>query len=122
MPEVYRFPAPSASRRAGGPAGAVTGGAPVQGLPGGAAVTVPAMSDHVLPHGAWPSRVSARDLVTGVAQPTDTWAERGVVWWSQSRPVQGGRIQVVRRDPDGTLADALPGDFNARTRVHEYGG
>ncbi len=29
---------------------------------------------------------------------------------------------VVRRDPDGHVADALPPPWNARTLVHEYGG
>ena len=28
----------------------------------------------------------------------------------------------MRRAPDGTIADAIPSGFNARTRVHEYGG
>ena len=29
---------------------------------------------------------------------------------------------MVRRASDGTIADAIPSGFNARTRVHEYGG
>jgi len=29
---------------------------------------------------------------------------------------------VVRRAADGTTADVTPPGFNARTRVHEYGG
>ena len=29
---------------------------------------------------------------------------------------------IVRRAADGTIADAIPAGFNARTRVHEYGG
>ena len=82
-----------------------------------------AASARQLPYGSWPSPVSARDLVTGVAEPTDVWAAGGAVWWSQSRPDQGGRIEIVRRDPDGTVRDdLLPADFNARTAVHEMGG
>ncbi|MDQ1425266.1 MAG: hypothetical protein QOD72_2764 [Acidimicrobiaceae bacterium] len=34
----------------------------------------------------------------------------------------GGRIQVVRRDADGSVHDVLPPGWNARTREHEYGG
>lgn len=77
-----------------------------------------------LPFGAWPSPIDAADLVTGVAIPTDLWAdESGTVWWSQTRPDQGGRIEIVRRDPDGTVHDdVLPADFNVRSAVHEYGG
>jgi dipeptidyl aminopeptidase/acylaminoacyl peptidase len=72
--------------------------------------------------GSWPSAIPAELLVTGAALPSDVHAEGGTLWWSQSRPDQGGRQQVVRRDPDGTVVDALPDGFNARTRVHEYGG
>lgn len=38
------------------------------------------------------------------------------------RPKEGGRNVIVRRDPDGTQTVATPQPFNARTRVHEYGG
>jgi dipeptidyl aminopeptidase/acylaminoacyl peptidase len=44
------------------------------------------------------------------------------VWWSESRPSEGGRSVIVRRSADGVVADALPAPWNARTRVHEYGG
>lgn len=75
-----------------------------------------------VPYGAWPSPVDARDLVTGASQPIDARAQAGTTWWSQTRPDQGGREQIVRRDADGTLHDPLPERWNARTRVHEYGG
>lgn len=75
-----------------------------------------------VPYGAWPSPVDARDLVTGASQPVDVWAGAGVTWWSQTRPDQGGRQQVVRRGSDGAVHDPLPEEWNARTRVHEYGG
>ena len=38
------------------------------------------------------------------------------------RPKEGGRNVIVRRSPDGTQTDVTPQPFNARTRVHEYGG
>jgi dipeptidyl aminopeptidase/acylaminoacyl peptidase len=43
-------------------------------------------------------------------------------YWSEGRPEEGGRQVVVRRSADGTLTDMVPPPFNARTRVHEYGG
>lgn len=73
-------------------------------------------------YGSWPSPIPAEMLVEGAALPSDVHAENGLVWWSQSRPDQGGRQQVVRREIDGSVVDALPDGFNARTRVHEYGG
>jgi dipeptidyl aminopeptidase/acylaminoacyl peptidase len=75
-----------------------------------------------VPYGAWPSPVDARDLVTGSSQPIDVRAAGGRTWWSQTRPDQGGRQQIIRRDSDGTMHDPLPEDWSARTRVHEYGG
>jgi dipeptidyl aminopeptidase/acylaminoacyl peptidase len=75
-----------------------------------------------LPHGSWPSPISADLLVAGAAIPSDAWATEGRTWWSQSRPDEGGRIQITRRDPDGSTTDLLPDGANARTRAHEYGG
>ncbi|MFC3541258.1 MULTISPECIES: prolyl oligopeptidase family serine peptidase [Nonomuraea] len=44
------------------------------------------------------------------------------VWWDEPRPHEGGRRCVVRGLPGGGRADALPGGWNARNRLVEYGG
>ena len=44
------------------------------------------------------------------------------LYWSELRPYEGGRIVVCRRGADGAISDVTPQGFNARTRVHEYGG
>ena len=49
------------------------------------------------------------------------------VWWTEARPAEGGRTQLVRRTAAGTRHDLFgpPADgraWNARTQVHEYGG
>src|SRR5256712_6539279 len=38
------------------------------------------------------------------------------------RPSEQGRQVIVRRSRDGATTDINPAEFNARTRVHEYGG
>lgn len=76
----------------------------------------------VVAYGAWPSPISAADLVRGVVRPVDVWPGATGTWWQQSRPDQGGREQVVFRAADGTVTDVLGPDWNVRTRVHEYGG
>ena len=43
------------------------------------------------------------------------------VYWLEARPQEGGRHVVVRW-AGGRAVDLLPAPFNARTRVHEYGG
>jgi len=49
-------------------------------------------------------------------------ADGADVYWIESRPREDGRSVIVRRTPDGTITDVSPEGFNARTRVHEYGG
>jgi dipeptidyl aminopeptidase/acylaminoacyl peptidase len=52
----------------------------------------------------------------------DVRVDGGEVVWSEGRPTEAGRIQLVRRKADGTLVDLLGSDHNARSAVHEYGG
>jgi dipeptidyl aminopeptidase/acylaminoacyl peptidase len=44
------------------------------------------------------------------------------VYWIELRPSERGRQVIVRRSANGETTDINPTDFNARTRVHEYGG
>ncbi len=44
------------------------------------------------------------------------------IYWAELRPAEGRRNVIVRHTPDGRTADVTPAPFNARTRVHEYGG
>ena len=44
------------------------------------------------------------------------------MWWGQGVPEEGGRTAVRRRGAHGAIDDVLPAPWNARSRVHEYGG
>ena len=44
------------------------------------------------------------------------------LYWTELRPLEDGRYVVVRRAPDGEIADVTPAGVSARTLVHEYGG
>ncbi|MBC7373154.1 MAG: S9 family peptidase, partial [Frankiales bacterium] len=74
------------------------------------------------PYGAWTSPLSAADVAAGTV--TLSWPRLvgDEVWWVEGRPVEDGRNVVVRRGADGSVHDVLPAPWNARTRVHEYGG
>ena len=73
-------------------------------------------------YGEWPSPIGGADVArqqVGLAFPT---IDAAGVWWQESRPGEGGRAAIVCQGPDGTSRDMLPMPWNARTRVHEYGG
>jgi len=72
--------------------------------------------------GTWSSPISAEMVAEAGVRLSAPWIEDGVVWWLEGRAAERGRVVLVRRDPDGTTSDVVPGDFNVRTSVHEYGG
>ena len=74
-----------------------------------------------LPCGSWPTPITA-DLVVQASRTLAGVAMDGQdVYWSEMRPEEGGRTQVVRFAA-GKHEDVLPAGANARTQVHEYGG
>src|SRR4029077_7104460 len=79
-------------------------------------------SPNVAPYGSWKSPIDA-DLVASAGVGLQQLRIDGEdIYWIESRPQEGGRKVVVRQASDGTLEDVTPPPFNARTRVHEYGG
>jgi dienelactone hydrolase len=80
------------------------------------------MATETASYGEWPSPIDGADVArkqVGLAFPT---IDAAGVWWQESRPAEGGRLAIVRQEPDGISRDLLPVPWNARTRVHEYGG
>lgn len=72
--------------------------------------------------GSWPSPISA-DQAVAAGRNLEAAAFAGrQLWWSEGRPAQDGRICVCTADSAGATVDLLPPPWNARTRVHEYGG
>ncbi len=74
-------------------------------------------------YGSWTTPLTSQRLVEAASKIGElAVAAHGALWWSASRPSEGGRIALIRRSPDGQVADMVPAGFNVRTRVHEYGG
>ena len=74
------------------------------------------------PYGTWrspitPGLITAKQV--GLASP---WLDGGNAYWAESRPLEGGRVTLLRRAADGPAEEVTPAPFNVRTRVHEYGG
>lgn len=76
----------------------------------------------VTPFGSWPTPISSELVVAAAVRVSGARTDGDAVYWAEGRPSEGGRTQIVRRDPDGTTTDLLPEGFDARTAVHEYGG
>ncbi|MDQ3911360.1 MAG: S9 family peptidase [Actinomycetota bacterium] len=76
----------------------------------------------VAPYGSWRSPTTSDLIVRGVIGLDGVVLEGHDVFWLEARPGEGGRQVVVRRAPDGSTEDVTPRSYNARTRVHEYGG
>src|SRR5205823_80316 len=74
------------------------------------------------PFGAWASPITP-DLITAQGIRIGQVAVDGDdLYWIEGRPLEDGRQVVVHRSADGRIVDVTPAPFNARTRVHEYGG
>ncbi len=97
--------------------GGAENGAETTGNGADMATAVPAIS-----FGAWPSPITAADVARSQLRLAYPIVTGGEVWWQETRPEEGGRATIVHRSAGGKLTDVLPAPWNARTRVHEYGG
>ena len=85
------------------------------------------MTTRILPYGAWPSAITTEALTRGAKgfgqlglhAPASGIAP---LYWLESRPQEGGRTTIVRRTAAGQEETLLHAPWNARSRVHEYGG
>ncbi len=92
----------------------------------------PAVVDHIgmtdttaarpLPCGTWPSPITAADVAGQYRQVSDPVTIDGEVWWQETLPGELGRTTVVHLSAAGKPRQVLAAPWNARTRVHEYGG
>ena len=79
-------------------------------------------SHHTAPYGSWKSPISSDLIVSAVVGLGQIVLDGDDTYWVEQRPTEGGRNVVVQRTSDGRTVDRTPAPFNARTRVHEYGG
>jgi len=71
------------------------------------------------PYGSWLSPITSDLIVAQSVGLSEIRFDGGEIYWLESRPQEAGRSVVVSQR---TGKDVLPAPFNARTRVHEYGG
>ena len=81
-----------------------------------------ANSPNIAPYGSWKSPITSDLIVEGSVGLGQTAFDGDDIYWIELRPKESGRNVIVKRSVDGTNVDVTPPPFNARTRVHEYGG
>ncbi|HZH85573.1 MAG TPA: S9 family peptidase, partial [Phototrophicaceae bacterium] len=80
------------------------------------------MAPTVSSYGSWKSPITAEVVSGGEIGLEQVRIDSDNIYWIERRPHEGGRKVIIRRSADGKLSDVTPTGFNARTRVHEYGG
>ena len=75
-----------------------------------------------VPYGSWQSPITSDLIVSGGIGLELVGLDEDTVYWTEARPTEAGRVVIVQRASNGATSDVIPPPFNARTRVHEYGG
>ncbi|KAL5009062.1 hypothetical protein ScPMuIL_014643 [Solemya velum] len=86
------------------------------------------MSATLAPYGTWKSPISSKLVSESSVSFQEVHVDikpsnKDTVYWSELRFDEGGRYVVCsHKKGDNSYVSWTPKDFNARTRVHEYGG
>jgi dipeptidyl aminopeptidase/acylaminoacyl peptidase len=76
----------------------------------------------VAPYGSWRSPITADLIVAETVGLGQVSLDGDDIYWTESRPTEGGRSVLVRHTADGDHCEVTPAPLNVRSRVHEYGG
>ncbi|MEQ8428195.1 MAG: prolyl oligopeptidase family serine peptidase [Gammaproteobacteria bacterium] len=79
-------------------------------------------SKQVAPYGSWKSPITPELMLGSSVGLGEIQHFNDELFWIEMRPEEAGRYVIVKRDNPGKHSDAIDKNFNARTRVHEYGG
>ena len=75
------------------------------------------------PYGSWKSPLTSDLIAAQSISLSEPRLDGEQVYWLEGRPQELGRYVVVRANSlGGHRTDVIPKPYNARTRVHEYGG
>lgn len=80
------------------------------------------LTTEIAPYGSWKSPITSDLIVSETIGLAEIQIEGEDIYWIERRPAEGGRYVIVRRTTDGHSEEVTLSPFNARTRVHEYGG
>ena len=75
----------------------------------------------ISPYGSWRSPITSDLIVAETIALHQIALDGETIYWLEGRPSENGRYVIVQWQ-NGQKRDVTPPGFNARTRVHEYGG
>jgi dipeptidyl aminopeptidase/acylaminoacyl peptidase len=76
----------------------------------------------VASYGSWNSPITTELIVSKTIRLGQIALNNEAIYWLEMRPSEAGRSVIVRQSPEGRQVDINPPPYNARTKVHEYGG
>src|SRR5216117_3157722 len=79
---------------------------------GGPVIVFPVVK--IAEFGAWESPLSAASVAASEGQPRWVDLHGGRVWWTETRPTEGGRVALLHEGSDGQPVEVLPAPWNAR--------
>ena len=79
-------------------------------------------SRKIAPYGSWKSPITSDLIVEGTVGLSQPTLDGDDIYWMEMRPKEAGRNVIIKRNATGSSVDVNQPPFNARTRVHEYGG
>jgi dipeptidyl aminopeptidase/acylaminoacyl peptidase len=79
------------------------------------------MAKNIAPWGSWKSPVTSEFITSGSVTLAETQIFNDTLYWLERRPAESGRTVIVSYH-NNIKTDLIPAPFNARSRVHEYGG
>lgn len=74
------------------------------------------------PYGTWKSPITTSLMTRGAVGLGPVTVLGGRPVWAEQRPFEAGRTALVMLNEGGMAVDLMPEPYNARSRVHEYGG
>lgn len=80
------------------------------------------MNKKAAPYGSWKSPLTADQIVSESVGIGSISFSNENIYWQELHFHEEGRTGIMRLCPNGCLSDILPRQFDASTRVHEYGG
>lgn len=72
--------------------------------------------------GSWESPITTDLMLEDNVGLGEISVFKNEIYWIEMRPQEKGRYVIVKQTAAGEYIDVIPPEYNARTRVHEYGG